>query len=570
MKTEPPQKTRMRPKIRVLLIEDNPAWVKLLRSLLEEQSAPVHLESVNEVGAALERMKRKDFDLILSDLALPDSPQQKTFARLRAGAPGTPIIILTGLDDEETAVRMVEQGAQDYLVKSRIDYHSLIGALRHAIERHRCQGELQDAHDELEEHVAERTAELGRTTAELQSALAQLQAAQQRIVQQERLHALGRMASGIAHDFNNALVPIVGLSELLLNATSIPQAKSDEYLRLIHTAATDGAEVVRRLREFYRSKDESDVFAPVSLNEIVRQVAALTRPRWKDQALGRGAQIEFELQLENVPLVSGCEAELRELLINLVFNAVDAIEHHGKIICRTFERNGSVALQIKDTGSGMSEEVRLRCVEPFFSTKADHGTGLGLAMAFGIVRRHDGEMEVTSSPGTGTTITILLVPHDPANVPEPKRAATARPVRPLKILVVDDEPSVREVLEAMLREDGHTVITASSGAEALGLFREERWDLVMTDRAMPHMNGDVLAARLKQLRPEMPVILVTGFADVMRDVGDHPPAIDLIIRKPFTRDSLRAALAAVIPGDSRPSGVAGVRREKRGGLLTRA
>ena len=562
MKTEPPSKACVRPNIRVLLIEDNPLWVKLLRSLLEEQSAPVDLEAVHQVGLALERLKYADFDLILSDLSLPDSPQDQTFATLRAGAPETPIIILTGLDDEETAMRMVEQGAQDYLVKSRIDYHSLIGSLRHAIERHRFQGELQDAHDELEKHVAERTAELRERTAELQSALAQLQAAQQRIVQQERLHALGRMASGIAHDFNNALVPIVGLSELLLNSTAIPHAKSEEYLRLIHTAATDGAEVVRRLREFYRSRDERDIFASVSLNEVVRQVAALTRPRWKDQALGRGAQIQFEMELERVPPVSGCEAELRELLINLVFNAVDAIEHHGKISCRTFEHGGSVALQIKDTGCGMSEEVRLRCLEPFFSTKADHGTGLGLAMAFGIVRRHDGEMEVVSSPGTGTTITILLLPHDATNSPETNHAPAAIRVKPLKILVVDDEPSVREVLEAMLSEDGHIVTAAASGDEALDLFRSERWDLVMTDRAMPQMNGDILAARLKALAAEIPVILVTGFADVMRDVGDHPPGIDLIVRKPFTRDSLRVAVAAAVP-EPPPVGEVEVRLVKK-------
>jgi CheY-like chemotaxis protein len=282
------------------------------------------------------------------------------------------------------------------------------------------------------------------------------------------------------------------------------------------------------------------------MNEIVRQVAALTKPRWKDQALGRGAQIRFIMDLQKVPPVAGNEAELRELLINLIFNAVDAIEQDGTITCRTFRRGSAVAVQISDNGVGMSEEVRLRCLEPFFSTKADHGTGLGLAMVFGIVRRHDAELEIESAPGAGTTVTLSFVPYEETEVPL-RGNAGAPPVKPLRILVVDDEPSVREVLSAMLSDDSHEVETASDGREGFEKFRHGTWDLVMTDRAMPQMNGDQLAIAIKQLNPEMPVVLVTGFADVMQDVGDNPPAIDAVVRKPFNRNSLRAAIAQVVP-----------------------
>ena len=528
--------------VRVLLVEDNPGDACLFQAILGEKNSRFQLTTVDRLSAAVHLAQTQTIDLIVTDLFLPDSVNGSTFRELHRQAPNVPIIVLSSEDSEATALQCVEQGAQDYLVKGRIDRQSLLRSMRYAMERHRFQSELRRAHGELERHVAERTAELATTAAQLEEALAQLKEAQDRMVQQERLHALGRMASGIAHDFNNALAPIVGFSELLLRPTPTIQKKSREYLTLIHTAATDGAEVVRRLREFYRYRDEHDVFTPVSINEVVRQVVAMTKPRWRDQALARGAHIDFLTDLAHVPPVSGCESELRELLINLVFNAIDAIEHDGTITCRTSTKNGSIVVEVSDTGVGMSEETRLRCLEPFFSTKADHGTGLGLAMVFGIVRRHDGAIDIESTPGGGTTISITLLPHESSKAtPVPSPAASVS--GPLRILVVDDEPSIREVLKAYFKEDGHSVGLAMDGRDGFECFCGGEWDLVVTDRAMPHLNGDQLAAAIKQIRPHVPVILITGFADVMSDVGDHPPAIDIVIPKPFTRDALRAGIA---------------------------
>jgi signal transduction histidine kinase len=531
--------------LRVLLVEDNPSDACLFQAILRDKNAPIQLTVVDRLSAALHLVHTQQIDLIVTDLVLPDSDSGNTFCELQRHASEIPIIVLSGEENETLAFQCVEQGAQDYLVKGRIDRQSLLRSMRYAMERQRFQRELRRARNELEKNVAERTEELATTAARLEEALAQLKEAQDRMVQQERLHALGRMASGIAHDFNNALAPIVGFSELLLKPSPTIQKKSREYLKLIHTAATDGAEVVRRLREFYRYRDEHDVFTPVALNELVRQVVAMTKPRWRDQALARGAHIKFITELQRVPPVTGCESELRELLINLVFNAIDAIEEDGTITCRTATRNGNVILQVSDTGVGMTEETRLRCLEPFFSTKADHGTGLGLSMVFGIVRRHDGDIEIESQPGAGTTITISLLPHE-ASKPAPVASAAPFAGGPLRILVVDDEPSIREVLRAYFKEDGHSVGVAVDGREGFELFCGSDWDLVVTDRAMPHLNGDQLAAAIKQIRPHVPVILITGFADVMSDVGDHPPAIDIVMPKPFTRDALRAAIGNAV------------------------
>jgi CheY-like chemotaxis protein len=192
----------------------------------------------------------------------------------------------------------------------------------------------------------------------------------------------------------------------------------------------------------------------------------------------------------------------------------------------------------------MPEEVRLHCFEPFFTTKGDqHGSGLGLAMVHGIVRRHEGQIEIDSTPGKGTTVTISLLAYDDVQHPESPPSGEEC-LKSLRVLVVDDEPAVREVLTVCLWEDGHTVDTASDGQEGLAKIQSGgKWDIVLTDRAMPRMNGDQLAAEIRKIEPEMPIVLVTGFADIMGDVGDQPELIDVVVRKPFTLASIRSGIA---------------------------
>ena len=369
----------------MLLVEDNPSDVGLLEAILEERASGITLEVASSLAAALSRLASGGIDIILADLHLPDSHEDETVAKLRAEA-NIPVVVLSGNQDEELALQMVDHGAQDYLVKGRIDHASLVRTLRYALDRHNSRLELQQAHDELEQRVAERTSELSDTASRLEDALLQLQQAQQRLVQQERLRALGQMASGIAHDFNNALAPIVGYSDLLLQSRHISPEKVKEYLQIIRTAAQDSTSVVGRLREFFRYRDEHDIFGPVNLNDLIWQVMSLTRPRWKDQALGRGVEIQFLTDLQQVPTIFGSESELREMLVNLVFNASDAIHANGgTILCRTFATDGGAAIQVIDTGCGMSEEVKLRCFEPFFSTKGtQHGSGLGWPWPMGL------------------------------------------------------------------------------------------------------------------------------------------------------------------------------------------
>ncbi|HEY4719694.1 MAG TPA: ATP-binding protein [Candidatus Methylomirabilis sp.] len=383
----------------------------------------------------------------------------------------------------------------------------------------------------------------------LEEALAELQATQQHVLQQERLRALGQMASGIAHDFNNALSPVLGFSELLLDRPELLENKEKvtQYLRMMNTSAQDAASAVRRLREFYRSREVDELLLPVQLNPLVEQAIMLTQPRWKDQASARGVSIRVTTDLPPVPLVAGNEAEIREVLTNLIFNAVDAMPEGGTINLRTSADGDHVVLEVCDTGEGMTAEVRQRCLEPFFSTRGKRGTGLGLAVVYGIIRRHHGELTIDSEPGRGTTVTIRL----------PARPGEGRPERPeeqptlarrLRILVVDDEPAVREVVTEYLTGDGHSVETATGGREGLEKFLGGWFDLVITDQGMPEMAGDQLAVAVKRVAPNKPVVLLTGFGDLMMASGEKPVGVDVILSKPVAITTIRQVLAKVMAG----------------------
>jgi len=558
--------------VSVLLIEDNSEHVELMTQMLATASDVTHFvtHACGTVGEGLEWLRRGDVDLILLDLTLPDSEGIETFIRVIEAAPDIPIIVMSGINDVALAIETVQLGAQDYLVKGHVDNHLLIRSMQYALERKRVQLQLKRAMEDLELRVQERTAALQTTNARLQkeiaerkraeeealgksgqlaAALDQLRASQDQVIRRERMHALGRMANGIAHDFNNTLAPIVGFSELLLLK---PELSSDSvrlrsYLEMIYHAARDAAKVVSRLREFYRHRDSAESLTPIIVNELVQQVVSFTQPRWKDEALAAGVTIEMRLELGNVPTIVGNESELREALVNLIFNAADAIERKGRITIRTEVHGRWAVITVSDNGAGMTEEVRARCLEPFFTTKGEQGSGLGLGSVYGIVQRHEGELDIKSEAGRGTSVAMSVPLERGSRAPSAPKAP-AQPARPLRLLVVEDEPLVREVLTVYLAEDHHQVTLATNGREALDLFKPGAFDLVLTDRAMPELNGDQLAAEIQKIAPKQPLVLLTGYGDLMNDSGELPPGVNLIVGKPFTLNSLREAIAQTAGG----------------------
>ena len=401
------------------------------------------------------------------------------------------------------------------------------------------------ARKQTEQSLRESTRELGSTVAELREM-------QQQVVQQERLRALAQMASGVAHDFNNVLAKILGFNELLL---AWPENLNDKekvkkYLQMTNAAAQEAISIVNRLREFYRHRKESEVYQSMDLNETIAQAIVITQPKWKDQMMASGATVVIDADLGDVPAIRGSESDLREVFINLLFNAVDAMPHGGTVAVATRTEAGSIVIEVRDTGRGMTEEIRQRCFEPFFTTKGERGTGLGLAIVYGIVQRHGGTISMESEEGKGTVVVIRL----PVLVPETGvvLSKTVAPYRPLRVLLVEDDAQVCDIEAEYLRGDGHTVETAADGSQGLKLFKAGHFDVVVADRAMPEMNGDQMTDAIKQISPGKPVLLVTGFADMPVDGVAAKHRADMILRKPITQMALRQAIARVL---SPPSNV---------------
>jgi signal transduction histidine kinase/uncharacterized membrane protein affecting hemolysin expression/ActR/RegA family two-component response regulator len=398
----------------------------------------------------------------------------------------------------------------------------------------------------LSEQVA-LAAHQARLHAQLQRAYDELRQTQQAVMQEERLRALGQMASGIAHDINNALCPIVVYADLLLQTERNLTEGAHKNLQNIKMAGEDIAHIVSRMREFYRHREEMDALVPVDLNRLINQVVELTRPRWRDIPQARGIMVELRTDFEDgVPKIVGNESELREALTNLILNAVDAMPAGGRLTLRSRsggwkqsdsgERCAShVVLEVSDTGVGMDEETRKRCLEPFFSTKGKRGTGLGLAMVYGIMVRHEGVIEVETALGRGTTMRLVFpIREGRSSVASPQ---TLTPLPVLHVLCIDDEPLLREMLQQILDHGGHTVEIADGGPAGLALFRAARqrgepFDVVITDLGMPYLDGRQLAKTMKRESPTTPIIMLTGWGTILKEDNDLPSQVDGVLSKP--------------------------------------
>jgi GAF domain-containing protein/DNA-binding NarL/FixJ family response regulator/anti-sigma regulatory factor (Ser/Thr protein kinase) len=384
--------------------------------------------------------------------------------------------------------------------------------------------------------------ENSRLYGDLRAALREVEESQQRIVQGERLRALGEMAGGVAHDFNNVLAIIVGRAEVLLNETEDPELR--RQLDVIIKVALDAAQTVRRIQEFTRMR-RARPFQAVNLAQLIDEVVEVTRSRWKDEAQARGVRYEIVTDARPTPAVAGDPAEIREALTNLVFNALDAMPDGGRITLRTGTEDGRVLCVVSDTGIGMTEEVRQRIFDPFFTTKGERGTGLGLSVVYGIVSRHNAEVEVQSAPGQGSTF-VLRFPPAPEGLAEAATRPAPRVSRRGRILVIDDEKEIGDVLADLLVRDGHQVVVTTSGEAGLERLAREPFDLVITDLGMPGLSGWEVARLAKQIRAGIPVAMVTGWGDRIDPAEAEARGVDCVLAKPFKRDTVREAVSAAL------------------------
>jgi len=376
-----------------------------------------------------------------------------------------------------------------------------------------------------------------------------LKAAQDQLVLTEKTRALGEIAGGIAHDFNNILAIILGTAELMLER--VQNTSTRKGLETIEEAAWRGAETVRRLQRFAATGGEEE-FVPVNLNAIILDAVGVTRPRWKDEAEAQGLRVEVATDLEELPPIQGNPVELREMVVNLLFNALDAMPEGGRAVVETRSSGGPsggiVEVSVSDTGVGMSEETRRRIFDPFFTTKGPRYSGLGLAVVHGVVARHHGQVEVSSEEGKGTRCVIRFPVgsevttsrQSPPLIKIPGRPAELR--EPARILVIEDETHIRGLLVQILMSEGHTVRWAVDGQHGLALFEKEEFDIVFTDLSMPEVSGWEVTHAVKKTDPRIPVVLATGWGDQLDPQRLQESGVDLVLAKPFRVEQVLSAL----------------------------
>ena len=371
----------------------------------------------------------------------------------------------------------------------------------------------------------------GRTTGVLGIArdITEQKEERERAARADKLRALGQLASGVAHDFNNSLAAILGRAQLLRRQVGDPALVRN--LDIIQTAAEDAAATVRRIQTFAR-KSAVKEFELVDVAGLLNDATEITRTRWQNEARIRGLEYEVKLDTDRGHFTYGSASELREVFVNIIVNAVDAMPRGGKLLITCRRIDNRLQLHFSDNGVGMPDDVQQKIFEPFFSTKGAQGTGLGLSVSYSIIERHSGSISVVSEPGKGACFTIDL-PAVGADSSSADLTTALSNAPSLRILVVDDEDSVRETLAEMLVAFNHRVELAVSGQEAVEKMHETAFDFVFTDLAMPEMDGWETARRIRQDWPNVKIVLVTGYGPTTAPPTGEEELVDAIIGKPF-------------------------------------
>ena len=399
---------------------------------------------------------------------------------------------------------------------------------------------------------ARQEADQARQSAE--QSLAQVQATQTQMVQMEKMRAVGELASGVAHDFNNALMAILGYTELAEESLDSPEELA-EHLAIIRKAAQDASTTVERLQQFAKQHVKAHG-EPVDVNRIVKDVVDLTKPRWKDAAQKEGRAYDVSTQLQPVAAIMAEPSGLREVLVNLIHNALNAMPSGGKLTLSTRPFGADrVEICVADNGIGMTPEVAERIFDPFFTTRGVEGTGLGLAVSWTIIQRFGGIIELDTAPGKGTRFMLRFPAGDSKAIVQAAPLPKGTPIRVtgLRALVVDDEPFVASVLATILTRHGYRVVAAHSGKAALDCLDEEGDDpfhIVLTDHGMPGITGLQVIAEIKRRRPALPVLLLTGWGEsiLQTHIADVLP--DAVLGKPINQIDLVDAITRVLKRES--------------------
>jgi signal transduction histidine kinase len=539
--------------VNILLVDDQPAKLLSYEAVLGELGET--LLTAGSAREALGHLLKKDVAVVLIDVCMPeldgfelaamirDHPRFKTTAIIFVSA-----VALTDLD----RLKGYEYGAVDY-VPVPVVPGVLRAKVRVFAELYRKTRQLERLNAELELRVAARTEELAQANADLERRVEERtrerESALAQVHEMQKLESLGHLTGGVAHDFNNLLMVI--LANLDLVSRTLPKEAAERRLvdRAI-LAAERGAALTKRMLAFARRQELKP--QAVNVAKLIEGSTAILR-----SSLGPGIEIEVALGPDLAPArVDPNQLELA--ILNLALNARDAMPQGGRLTIAARRRTigadsvpdvGAgeyVCIVVTDTGTGMDEATLARAAEPFFTTKdVGKGTGLGLSIVFGLAAQSGGTARMASKPGIGTTVELWLpvAATEDATKLKPTPATAGAPSRSYSILLVDDDPLVTQSTVGLLQELGHRVLVAPSGASAFDMIRQNpTLDLVITDHAMPGMTGMELAGQIRAVRPRLPIVLATGYAQLPAGVSPEVPRID----KPFRLEDLASLIATLV------------------------
>jgi signal transduction histidine kinase len=548
----------------VYVVDDDPDMRQTIVDILAV--AGIAAEGFDSGAAVLAPHDSGQPDLAVVDQRLPDTTGIDLAASLKGADPDLAVILLTGYVSADNAIAAVGL-VDDYLTKP-VPPEDLVRSVRAAIDRSRLRREnrrlvtrLQELNSSLEATVAQRTRELedahkralkDQVIKERLRAQAERERLENRLNQAQRLESLGQLAGGVAHDFNNLLAVILTCTSFVAEATAGDEAVHAD-VEQIQTAAERATRLTRQLLIFGR-RDKANIEV-LDLCAIVTDIQGLL-----SRTIGENVTLVVHAA-DGLPAIRADRGQMEQVLINLAVNARDAMPDGGTLTIRLgttmldedyarlhpqITPGHYVELSVSDTGVGMSPEVVSRIFEPFFTTKPrDKGTGLGLATVHGIVAGSGGSLSVYSELGMGTTFRAFFppAPGHAAVATEPTEADAIRG-HGETVLVVEDEPAVRQITARILRRHGYAVLEAASGAEALTLAADHHFDMLLTDMVMPQVSGPELAQRIKDMDPEVPVLFMSGYS---QDVLGPRGALDAdarLIQKPFAAQELLKAVRA--------------------------
>ena len=431
-----------------------------------------------------------------------------------------------------------------------IDYLMIVSI--ETTERNKVESELKTINESLEQHVIDRTVELTKINEELQNEIAERKKIEETLIQSEKLKALGTITAGISHEFNNILNIISGNVQLL-QMDYKDHSNLMDSLSIIKKAIDNGASITDRMREFTHGDVDTMDFVSADINKLLTQSVEFIMPRWRNMAQAGGINYNMDMEgtKKEVPSILCNPLEIKDVFINIISNALDAMPDGGRISFRTWSKGDTVFVSITDTGRGMSEDLKKNVFDPFFTTKRPEGTGLGMSTSYSKVVRHGGKIEVDSEEGKGSTFTLqfptTIETASPITTPKPELETKDKK---LSILVVDDEEDICNMLDEFLTRSGHKVKAAYSGAGAIALVKRERFDLVLCDLAMPDVFGYDVIKFINKLEKRPKIGIITGWGGTLKPMNDEEFKVDFIIRKSFELLELTKHMNDVFGADS--------------------